>query len=235
MNDSTLTGLKTIVERAVRPVEASMARKRKMREELLAHVSGVFEEESAKLGDDHAALEQTALRFGNPTEVTIQLQASVPAGDNIRRIWEGRPAEPALRAALRIALVTEVLAVVIYVVGLLAGGWASAWPREALLLGLEAVLALPIYLFGLTFLTDWMEKGLQRHSRFKVTLVGVSSWLFMMLGLAGLTWRTSFADLDALLWIAWLTPMALMSPYALARSAVDRRRYHEEWARLDLA
>ena len=41
MNESTLTQLKIIVERAVRPVRASISRKRKMREELLAHVSGV--------------------------------------------------------------------------------------------------------------------------------------------------------------------------------------------------
>ena len=48
MNESTLTQLKIIVERAVRPVRASTSRKRKMREELLAHVSGVFEEEAAQ-------------------------------------------------------------------------------------------------------------------------------------------------------------------------------------------
>jgi hypothetical protein len=44
MNESTLTQLKIIVERAVRPVRASIARKRKMREELLAHVVGVFDD-----------------------------------------------------------------------------------------------------------------------------------------------------------------------------------------------
>jgi hypothetical protein len=77
MNESTLTRLKIIVER---PVRASTPRKGKMREELLAHVVGAFEEE-AKLGDDRAALERTALRFGNPAEVTSQLQESVPAGE----------------------------------------------------------------------------------------------------------------------------------------------------------
>jgi hypothetical protein len=60
MNESILTQLKVIVERAVRPVRASTSRKRKMREELLAHVVGVFEEECARLGDDRAALERTA-------------------------------------------------------------------------------------------------------------------------------------------------------------------------------
>src|SRR6185369_12049910 len=49
MNDNNLIQLMTIVERAVRPVQASTSRKRKMREELLAHVTGVFEEEAAKL------------------------------------------------------------------------------------------------------------------------------------------------------------------------------------------
>ena len=83
MNESTLTQLKIIVERAVRPVRASTPRKRRMREELLAHVSGVFAEESAKLGNDRAALERTALRFGSPAEVTSQLQESVPARDAI--------------------------------------------------------------------------------------------------------------------------------------------------------
>ena len=67
MNESTLTQLKILVERAVRPVRASTARKRKMREELLAHVVGVFEEEAARLGGEEAALERTALsrRSGN--------------------------------------------------------------------------------------------------------------------------------------------------------------------------
>ena len=45
MNESTLTQLQVIVERAVRPVQASISCKRKMREELLAHVSGAFEDE----------------------------------------------------------------------------------------------------------------------------------------------------------------------------------------------
>ena len=64
MNDSTLTELKVVVERAVRPLQASLAQKRRMREELLGHLLSTFEEEAAKVGDEQAALEpgQTALR-----------------------------------------------------------------------------------------------------------------------------------------------------------------------------
>src|SRR5262249_13034672 len=155
-----LTQLKIIVERAVRPVRASTSRKRKMHEELLAHVSGVFEEEAAKLGDDHAALARTALRFGNPSEVTSQLQESVPASDTIRRFWEGRPGESTMRTAFRLVWVTGILAVLSFVVALFAAGWVSAWPREALIRCIGGVLALPVYLSGLAFLADWMEKAL---------------------------------------------------------------------------
>ena len=38
MNDVTLKELKIVVEQAVRPVRATMARKRRIREELLIHL-----------------------------------------------------------------------------------------------------------------------------------------------------------------------------------------------------
>src|SRR5260370_38873731 len=123
MNESLLTQLKIIVERAVRPVRASTSRKRKMREELLAHVGGVFEEECARLGDDRAALERTALRFGNPAEVTSQLQESVPASDSISRFCEGRPGEATLLILLRLACLASAWALVGVGLSLFARGW----------------------------------------------------------------------------------------------------------------
>jgi len=240
MNESILTQLKIIVERAVRPVRASTPCKRKMREELLAHVSGVFEEESAKLGDDRAALERTAQRFGNPAEVTGQLQESVPFSDGIRRFWEGRPGESTMRTAFRLAWVSGTLAVVSFVVALFAVGSIRALPLEALIMCLGAVFALPVYLFGLAFLTDRMEKALYGptgRSRLKVALVAAGSWVFTMLGCAGMTWRTWPAEPDyltATLFAVWLAPMALLFPYALAKSSAVRIRYHEEWARLPI-
>jgi hypothetical protein len=42
MNDETLRELKIVVERAVRPVPASLARKRPMREESLAHLQNLW-------------------------------------------------------------------------------------------------------------------------------------------------------------------------------------------------
>lgn len=109
MNESTLTQLKVLVERAVRPVRASMSHKVKMREELLAHVSAVFEEELSRLDNDQAALERTAQRFGSPAELTGQLQVSVHASDFLQRFFEGmalRTDESTLRRAVRFAVVT---------------------------------------------------------------------------------------------------------------------------------
>jgi len=173
MNESTLTQLKIIVERAVRPVRASTARKRKMREELLAHVSGVFEEE-AKLGDDSAALQRTALRFGNPAEVTVQLQEAVPASDGIVRRLEGRPDESILRGALRFAWIEGALACVALGAAFLAAGWLSAWSigeMFAVVFGFSFLcfwLLGPLWLLGTVLVAHGLEKSL--HGR--VPLVG---------------------------------------------------------------
>jgi hypothetical protein len=91
MNESTLTQLKIIVERAVRPVRASAVIKRTMQEELLAHVLAVFEEEAARLVDEQAALERTEQRFGNSSELTGELQTSITKSGYVRwivdQIW----------------------------------------------------------------------------------------------------------------------------------------------------
>ena len=78
MNDTVLLKLKVIVERAVRPVQASLARKKRMREELFAHVVAVFEEELPRCTDEATALIQVEKRFGNSQDISKQLQQSVP-------------------------------------------------------------------------------------------------------------------------------------------------------------
>ncbi len=108
MNDVILKELKIVVERAVRPVRATVARKRKMREELLAHLVSIFEEE-ARHGDEQAALEEAKRRFGDPRELTTQLQQAVPRWDRCRSILESmgcEPGESAWHLAARHFLVT---------------------------------------------------------------------------------------------------------------------------------
>jgi len=242
MNESTLTRLKIIVERAVRPVRASMSHKRKMREELLAHVIGVFEEESAKLSDEGAALERTASRFGNPALVTSELQQSVPASDGIERVWQGRPGEPTWQMAFRFAWVSGALALILavffLVVEFLCVGWISAWPGEAFILLFYPVLALPVFLAGLVFLTDWMEKALYAptgRSWIKFALGAGGSWLFMLLWFAGVTWHAEWRHWHWLLIMGCAAVGAPGFTYGLTQSSIRRKRYDAEWARLDIA
>jgi hypothetical protein len=243
MNESTLTQLKVIVERAVRPVRASTSRKRKMREELLAHVVGVFEEESAKLGDDRAALEQTELRFGNPALVTSQLQESVPARDAVRRYWEGRPGEPAWRTAIRLAWVSGTIALVIAVfVLVVAVRPVGTWPREALILPLCAVLTIPAWQSGLVFLTSFMEKALfgpAGRSWLKVALAFAGSCLLMLLWFAAWSWPTlsagsGYPNPNAIVMAGFLIVLVPLHACGLAQSSLLRRRYDEEWRRLPI-
>jgi len=167
MNESALTQLKITVERAVRPVRASTSRKRKMREELLAHVSGVFEEELARLGDERAALERTTQRFGDPSEVTGQLQELVPAFDAITRFWEGRPDESTLRSGLRIAWVFQVFVLFVCAASLLAATLLSAWSGDDVMEVLGSLSFMPqmsigpLYLVGIAFVAHWLENVLR--------------------------------------------------------------------------
>jgi hypothetical protein len=248
MNESTLTQLKILVERAVRPVRASAGRKQNMREELLSHVIGVFEEEVAKLGDQSAAVEQTALRFGNPVDVTSQLQESIPARDAVRRYWEGRPSEPLWRTALRLAWVSGTLAMIVAALLLGVASFTvmsvGAGPREVLALSLCAVLTIPAWLSGLVFLTSFMEKALYGpagRSWLKVALTAVSSWLFILLWFAAWSWPIRPADWGNVNPVFLLVGFVLVPLHAggLAQSSFLRRRnqegrYREEWDRLPI-
>jgi hypothetical protein len=108
MNAEILNELKIVVERAVRPVRATLARKRKMREELLAHLRSVFEEEVGRLGNEQAAIERTKERFGEPEELTTQLQQTVPWWDRCGAFLENmgyQPTESAWHLAAKHSLV----------------------------------------------------------------------------------------------------------------------------------
>jgi hypothetical protein len=233
-----MTGLKIIVERAVRPVQASNSHRRRFREELLAHVVGVFEEERARLDDDQSALERTALRFGNPADVTSQLQQSVPAGDNMVRIWEGKPGEATLWVLLRLAYVAIACGVVGACVVMLGAGRLAALPREAMIPAAYAFLGLPLFLFSLAFLTDCFEKAFHdraKVSRLRVGLSACIGLLFMLLFVAGAVWHPLVRGLDPLKLVRYaglLAACPVVTALVLALGCAERRRYHQEWGRL---
>lgn len=94
-----------LVERAVRPLRAGPGYKNRVREELLAHLTTIFEEERARLGNDQAALAEAGRRFGDPTSLTRDLQEAVPFREvfwlALIRWLGGWPGESPARSLLR--------------------------------------------------------------------------------------------------------------------------------------
>lgn len=242
MSESTLRQLKILVERAVRPVRASACCKSKMREELLAHVTAVFEEEVARLGDEPAAFDRTAQRFGNPAELTGQLQDSVPALDSINRCVERvadwvsvRPGESTLRRAVRYTIVMEVVALLLLVpMILLLWVRLGEWPTYALghtgpVLLIGGYLGFSLCIFEASLRRSLCERKLSSWLRFALVLAG-STVVSMTLGL----WAYGVSPQKAT-WLFFFTvgfPVGLA--WILARHFTARQRYHEDWASLQI-
>ena len=78
MNLSIERRLEGIVAQVVRPIWASPSHKRLIHEELMMHVTSVFDEELDRLGDEEAAFQATRERFGVESELGSQLQDCIP-------------------------------------------------------------------------------------------------------------------------------------------------------------
>jgi hypothetical protein len=59
-----------------------------MREELLAHLGAIYDQELTRLHDPAAALEAAADRFGDPAELSHELQNSLPAHERVNYFIE---------------------------------------------------------------------------------------------------------------------------------------------------
>jgi hypothetical protein len=247
MNEATLMQLKVLVERAVRPVSAALRNKQKMREEMLAHVIAVFEQELHATGDEAAALARTAERFGDPAELTDQLQATVPARDTfdrlLDRVWF-RPGEPTLRRAVRHALLLDLLALaymaamfaLLYgAVGDLLGG---RLPAAAMVVYTTSVLlGMFFFVIGFTFLAEWLRRvldGRAGRAWLQVLLIAVASSLLVP-GLGFALWLDgTHANLRDLLVVFALGLVVPGMVVHLAKALATRLRDHREWASLPL-
>ena len=109
--------LRRHVERTVAPLRAGRRRRAIIREELLAHLIGVYEQESAR-APHAAAIDATLRRFGDGDDLTRELQSSVPALERVlftllskeRRMWRWLIGCGVLAAMFGAALVMPALA-----------------------------------------------------------------------------------------------------------------------------
>jgi len=149
-----------IVERAVRPVRATVARKRKMREELLAHLTEIYDEERVRLNNPDKAIEEAARRFGDPAELARELQSAVPIRDRISyqldRWWGWRAPETAGRYVLRFsAQVFCMFAVTCLLTAAMASrefGWSwHLWDVVRPVVAMALVSPVAVFLLGLFY------------------------------------------------------------------------------------
>jgi len=247
MTSDTQTALKVIVERAVRPVRATFERKRRMREELLAHVTDVFNEEVTKTANETAAVAATEERFGDAGRVAIELQRSVSRYDRavaaFERITLARPDEGAVRRAFRWGLFVLVVMTLFDGPALLLTHVVNHQGRDWSLVGaafVSLVAGSSLATFEFVLLGGWLRSALfveGRRSVAKAVAIGLAALLVPA--------ATVFADLllitrDAI-WsvffmgqIAVFAPLSLAIVFLVARKFDEERSYCDEWASLSI-
>ena len=247
MNDVTAKELKIVVERAVRPVRATIARKRKMREELLAHLVSIFEEEMQKAGDEQAALGQAKQRFGDVRELSGHIQGAIPRREWFsylaERILLFRNGESALAHSMRVAgsmfLWFATTLLVLPPVLLLRG-------RQHEIVRLElALVAAGIAFAGLLFVMTLLGHSLRRvlfpktctrsllTASFYVLLsapvVPVLGFLLAWIATGDLA--VGYAHFRFLWWSTVVVPVVLMAAvWQIVKDAQD----DNDWARLEI-
>ena len=77
ISQETNLALMKQVEQAVRPIPAGKKRKLQMREELLAHLTAIYQEELPRQPSETAALSAAFERFGSPAEISAELAGGV--------------------------------------------------------------------------------------------------------------------------------------------------------------
>jgi hypothetical protein len=240
------------VERAVRAVQASPARKRRMRQELLDHLINLVEEEKARGSDEREALARALQRFGDPAGLSRDLQASVPRLERwlSNLIFRG-PGESELRYGVRIAVLGAAALFVGFnllpLIGVAAG---EKWSDARVGLAELGVLA------GYVFLSVLLGHGVFRElagrpgaaSLLRAAGYGVGTMLAGVALVAG----SYVAQLENPLWefilrypgnplalsaVAWFACMPLavaLAAVLLVRIERAKAQGHGDWASLEI-
>ena len=204
-----MKALRVQVERVVRPIRASYLRKDRMREELLGHLTRLYDEELVRTGDTQLATSEAIRRFGDAPSLKRELQASVPWLERLAFLslpYSGpirrRKGESPVRYVLRANCLGWALGTVaISLFALVLATIVSQRPHRAdqptasqlflLLMGTAAIQSVPMICQGL--LCEGIRQQLERHavaataierSRIIWRIVGYSSVSSVVLGAA---------------------------------------------------
>lgn len=236
------------VERIVRPVRCTTPRKRKMREELLAHLTAIYDEELSRHSDPDAAWRTAAERFGAPAGLTCELERALSWSERVGYFverWVGwRPPETANRWMARVAIQSAALFALMNVgaaaVMISNFGWSeSVWIGMRPLL--VVLMLLPVLLFVLGAAYFQMRNSVygafgSRRSNF------VAGGMAMLMGLSvfaalfafvPLTYRgfAGRSDLIQICLTALATPLFAL---AIVRSVGRQEIRDALWACMDI-
>jgi ATP-dependent Clp protease ATP-binding subunit ClpC len=251
--------LKIHVERAVRPVRASNLRKDRMREELLAHLTQIYQEEVARLANEPEAIAQARRRFGEPAEVTRELQASVPRWEQILyfRLLPDPPflllfppktaAESVVRWAARWSwplLVFNSVAILLYLLltSLVRG---QPLPPNVIRFGLAVIVTFSVNLVCFPLFLEVIRRALYPIGGEAASWVRAASDAFLssllivassfgclyVLGDGQFSWVEILTVSSSLLVLACLAPLGYLTVAWLWARDVNR---YEEWGQLEL-
>lgn len=251
MNDTVRHELEVLVERCVRPVRAPFASKKRMREDLFSHLSFTFEAEFARRNDETQALARTRERFGDPAEVSRELQRSVPMYHRFSYCLEWllawQPGESFLHLALKHQFAGFLYFCALAVLGLSARLYEGKGGPAAMLWNFADMIVVMCFLGTLAqWLADRMGRALHssdpRARRLKWRYGLLSMLMFpgvIALNSLGLgIWFGPQAMLPVpFVSIATLVvaPVGLVVTRLLGPITAERTLYQEKWAALDVA
>lgn len=245
MDDQVKHELMIVVERAVRPVRASNNRKRRMREELLGHLSAVFENEMELQSDVATGLERAKRRFGDPSKLTVELQRTVPWWDRVTATGEIMNFEPG-ESMTHFFAKCVVFALAMGVVTLLAVLPAVVWGKAGNIgFMLHVILVISffstIFTFLFVFTATRIGLALYGDKRQRSKWTAARCMLAALLAfpvLFLLTYMAMSGDLGwslARLWLAcYLSPVFTLLLLPMSRLAADEFRHEAQWASLEL-
>jgi hypothetical protein len=247
MNDTSLIRLKIAVEKTVRPLPARQSCKRRMRQEMLAHLVAVHEQEMARLGDDGAAADEALKRFGDPREVSMQLLTSLRwpdrVGYRLDRIFDPgageSPAQMAARVFSFMLLGYAALLIVMLPVLLLDGRQYLLIPilRIAVVTSIVAavlcclLMTIPVRLGRILY-----GGHCQRPLISSLPCIALSFAVLPVLAFIA-DWGATAdltAGVDHLLFSCLISPAAPAIFLLIAKPLFEEIRYRQEWHSLDI-
>jgi hypothetical protein len=249
--------LRKDVERVVRPIRANTWRKNQMREELLAHIEGLLADEKARRGDDVDAVRRARARFGEPGQLTTELQATVPRWERWACVpvpglerSRRRPGET-LGAYQRRWNVRMTYLVLVW--GGFAVGCALVGPRPIEVTGIFLVPVLVCTLpLGLEILAEAIRRSLMRLES-AGPAARRAAWRAVAFEALAAALLTGSITAGVLLLIDWSAQVPLIPPRilwgvtlvsalvmlpalaALVRSNIAQVRQFDQWDGLDLS